>query len=151
MKNERRPLKSQLLQQNVFLRDSVPAYDLKKGNNQKEYYDVFEEDVIDKDGCPVHREVMKKVPYPHTPESVQSFESSTDYKIDPSNARRSCGVNLGDVSALQSLFRSDNALENSDYREFLQRLAAFSKKQTDSALAGKGNSDKNESGVKGNE
>lgn len=129
MKNERRPLKSQLLQQNVFLRDTVPAYDLKKGNAPKEYYDVFEEDVIDKDGFPVHREVMEKVPYPHTPESVQSFESSTDYKIDPSNARRSGGVNLGDISAVQSLFRSDSASQSSEYQELLKKIVAYSQSQ----------------------
>lgn len=129
MKHEQRPLKSQLLQQNVFLRDTVPAYDLKRGNDPKEYYDVFEEDSIDKDGFPVHREVMKKVPYPHTPESVQSFESSADYKIDPSNARRSGGINLGDVSGVQYLFRSDSASENSEYQEFLQRLATSLKKK----------------------
>lgn len=126
MKTERRPLKSQLLQQNVYLRDTVPAYDLKRGNEPKEYYDVFEEDVIDKDGFPVHREVMKKVPYPHTPESVQSFESSTDYKIDPSNARRSGGVNLGDISAVQSLLRSDSAAQNPDYQELLKKIVAYS-------------------------
>lgn len=129
MKNDRRPLKSQLLQQNVFLRDAVPAYDLKKGNDPKEYYDVFEEDVIDKDGCPIHREVMKKVPYPHTPESVQSFESSTDYKIDPSNARRPGGVNLGDISAVQSLFHSDTAAQNPEYQELLKKIVAYSQSQ----------------------
>lgn len=129
MKYEQRILKSQLLQQNVFLRDTVPAYDLKKGNSQKEYFDVVEEDSIDKDGFPVHREIMKKVPYPHTPESVQSFESSTNYKNDPSNVRRSGGTNLGDVSGVQSLFRSDSASESSEYQEFLQRLAASLKKK----------------------
>lgn len=129
MKNECRPLKSQLLQQNVFLRDTVPAYDLKKGNVAKEYYDVFEEDVIDKDGFPVHREVLKKVPYPHTPESVQSFESSTDYKIDPSNARRTGGVNLGDISAVQSLFRSDNAAQNPEYQDLLKKIVSYSQTQ----------------------
>ena len=129
IKNERRPLKSQLLHQNVFLRDTVPAYDLKRGNGLKEYYDVFEEDVIDKDGSPVHREVMKKVPYPHTPESVQSFESSTDYKTDSSNARRSSGVNLGDISAVQSLLRSDSAVQNPEYQEFLKRIVAYSQSQ----------------------
>ena len=129
MKNVTRPLKSQLLQQNVFLRDTVPAYDLKRGNEPKEYYDVFEEDVIDKDGFPVHREVMKKVPYPHTPESVQSFESSTDYRIDPSNARRSGGVNLGDISSVQSLFHSDSAAQNPDYQELLKKIVAYSRSQ----------------------
>ena len=129
MKNEQRPLKTQLLQQNVFLRDTVPAYDLKKGNCAKEYFDVVEEDILDKDGCAVHREVVKKVPYPHTPESVQSFESSTDYKIDPSNARRSGGVNLGDISAVQSLFHSDSAAQNADYQELLKRIVAYSRSQ----------------------
>lgn len=129
MKNECRRLKSQLLQQNVFLRDTVPAYDLKKGNEIKEYYDVFEEDVIDKDGSPVHREVMKKVPYPHTPESVQSFESSTDYKIDPSNARRAGGVNLGDISAVQSLLYSDSAVQNPEYQDLLKKIVAYSQSQ----------------------
>lgn len=129
MKNQQRLLKSQLLQQNVFLRDTIPAYDLKRGNGPKEYYDVYEEDVIDKDGFPVHREVMKKVPYPHTPESVQSFESSTDYKIDPSNARRSGGVNLGDISAVQSLFRSDSAAQNPEYQELLKKIVAYSQSQ----------------------
>lgn len=129
MKSERRPLKSQLLQQNVFLRDTVPAYDLKKGNESKEYYDVFEEDVIDKDGCPVHREVLKKVPYPHTPETVQSYESSTDYKVDPSNVRRSGGVNLGDISGVQSLFRSDNAAQNPEFKDFLKKIVAYSQSQ----------------------
>lgn len=129
MKSERRPLKSQLLQQNVFLRDTVPAYDLKKGNESKEYYDVFEEDVIDKDGCPVHREVLKKVPYPHTPETVQSYESSTDYKVDPSNVRRSGGFNLGDISGVQSLFRSDNAAQNPEFQDFLKKIVAYSQSQ----------------------
>lgn len=130
MNNERRPLKSQLLQQNVFLRDTVPAYDLKKGYVIKEYYDVFEEDVIDKNGFPVHREVMKKVPYPHSPESVQSFLSSTDYKLDPSNARRSGGLNLGDISAVQSLFQSsDTASQNSEYQELLKKIVAYSQSQ----------------------
>lgn len=129
MKNECRPLKSQLLQQNVFLRDTIPAYDLKKGNVSKEYYDVFEEDIIDKDGFPVHREVMKKVPYPHTPESVQSFESSTDYKIDPSNARRSGGTNLGDISAVQALLRSDSAMQNPEYQALLKKIVAYSQFQ----------------------
>lgn len=128
-KNDRRPLKSQLLQQNVFLRDTIPAYDLKKGNAAKEYYDVFEEDVIDKDGFPVHREVIKKVPYPHTPESVQSFESSTDYKTDPSNARRSGGVNLGDISGVQALFCSDSAGQNPEYQELLKKIVAYSQSQ----------------------
>lgn len=129
MKNERRPLKSQLLQQNVYLRDTVPAYDLKTGNKIMEYYDVFEEDTIDENGFPVHREVMQKVPYPHTPESVQSFESSTDYKIDPLNARRSGGVNLGDISAVQSLLHSDCASQNPDYQELLKKIVAYSQSQ----------------------
>ncbi len=129
MINERRPLKSQLLQQNVFLRDTIPAYDLKKGNIAKEYYDVIEEDIIDKEGFPIHREVIKKVPYPHTPESVQSFESSTDYKIDPSNARRVDGVNLGDLSAVQSLLHSDSAAQNPDYQELLKKIVAYSQSQ----------------------
>lgn len=129
MRDDCRPLKSQLLQQNVYLRDTVPAVDLKRGNKITEYYDVFEEDVIDKDGFPVHREVMKKVPYPHTPESVQSFESSTDYKIDPSNARRSGGVNLGDISAVQSLLRSDSAVQNPEYQELLKKIVAYSQSQ----------------------
>lgn len=143
MKHEQRPLKSQLLQQNVYLRDTVPAYDLKKGNGQKEYFDVVEEDTLDKEGCPVHREVVKKVPYPHTPDSVQSFLSSTDYKLDPANACRSGGVNLGDVSGVQTLFQSDSASQNADYRELLQRLVSFSKKQTEEALAEKGKDEKN--------
>ena len=134
MKYEQRLLKSQLLQQNVFLRDTVPAYDEKKGNCVKEYFDVIEEDTFDRDGSPVHREVLKKVPYPHTPDSVQSFLSSTDYKLDPLNARRSGGVNLGDVSGVQSLFRSDSASENPEYQELLQRLAAYSRKKNEEAL-----------------
>lgn len=54
-------------------------------------------------------EELVEVPYPVTPESVASFEASTDYKRDIESAMNAParGVNLGDIVDMQRVMAMD--------------------------------------------
>ncbi|WGL31058.1 hypothetical protein [Dipodfec virus UOA04_Rod_690] len=97
-------VQSNLLEQNVFVRDSVAAKDLrsyeKTFDNPRYYYEL--EEVTEGNGIK-HRIVTRE--YPITPEYLDSQLESCDYKLDPAGAiaRSPKRVNLGDITDAQKL------------------------------------------------
>lgn len=116
MKTDCQKIKSNLVQQDCYLRHFVPLTQLKKRAPIKTYVDVVEVDEL-VDGVPTHREIYKEVPYPHTPETLNSYRSSCDYKTDPANAVRPARENLGDVTEAQKIL---GALSSAKSQEVLQ-------------------------------
>lgn len=93
-------LSSNLLKQNCYIRSTVEECDKCSDYSEKSYVSIDE--VVTNNG--VHL-VEKTVPYPITPQYVNSFVDSSDYRRDPVNAvinapRRQ---NLGDISGVQDI------------------------------------------------
>lgn len=109
-------LQSNLLQQNVYIRDcspvkevSVPAVSSYPELERKETQYGFEEKVVQRD-------------YPITPEYVNSFAETADYKNNLSEAMNAPprGKGLGDLRDVQEL-------QNMDSVEISRRIAELQK------------------------
>lgn len=92
-------------------------------------------------GNAVYEELVK-VPYPVTPESVSSYENSTDYKRDVESAVNSParGTNLGDVVDMQRILSMDRidaqkliAELNGKYEQACAELDMSKKKKVEEA------------------
>lgn len=114
MKKTKRVL-SNLIQQDVYVRDCRPAEDLASVRARNCYYSLDE--VVVPTGVEL-RETCHD--YPITPESVDSYLESSDYRNDIQSAMsmpsRGCG--LGDVSLMQEILAMDSA----DARRFVSEL-----------------------------
>lgn len=98
-------LQSNLLQQNVYVRDCVESpVDLRRGFIPCTYFSL--DQVVQDDGV---KEVLTEHEYPVTPESVNSYVSSCDYRLDPAGAIAGSvkRQNLGDVRAMQDVSKMD--------------------------------------------
>lgn len=107
-------VKTNLLQQNCFVRDIRGVFDEQNSYAQDVYKSL---DVKQTDNGIV--EEVNDYPYFINPEYVQSFVSSTDYKRDPQQAIVS-GVqrqNLGDISSLQDISKLDTAAQRALYSQ----------------------------------
>lgn len=113
-------LHSNLLQQNVYVRDCSLGSDI-EGNKSGSTFVTLNENITDK-GL---EQSFEEVPYPITPESVASYASSCDYKVDPVAAFNapSRGVNLGDVSALQEVGSMDSETARALYEQLSAKFA----------------------------
>lgn len=97
---------SNLLQQNVYVRDVAPIFDERRDYRQETYPEL---EVVDFPNGYAERVVEK--PYPHTPEQVASYADSCDYRLNLDAALAAPpGPNLGDVRIYQSMF-DQNGLE----------------------------------------
>ncbi|WGL31050.1 hypothetical protein [Dipodfec virus UOA04_Rod_682] len=117
-------VQSNLLQQNVFIRDSVPAFDARRYAGKYDvplYYDELEE-VSENNGIK-HRIVKRE--YPITPEYVDSQAESCDYKLDPAGAIANAPKrqNLGDITDAQSI-QGFSAQELENLRAYLAKDVA---------------------------
>lgn len=91
---------SNLLQQNVYVRDVLPIFDEKKDYRQDTYPEL---ETVDLPNGYFEKVVEK--PYPHTPESVASYADSCDYRLNLDAAMAAPPkANLGDVRIYQGMF-----------------------------------------------
>lgn len=103
MSNTKR-IQSNLLQQNCYLRDISLKHDLQ--SVQSDYYYESLDEVTTPSGVDFRKE---QVSYHITPDYVDSFSDSVDYRVDPVGAVAN-GVkrtNLGDISGVQDVLRMD--------------------------------------------
>ena len=108
---------SNILAQDCYIREITPKVVRKSEYKPRKFTSLVE--VSDTLGI---RYELKEFDYPVTPESVKSYVDSTDYKRDPAAAigLPARGVNLGDMTTLQSIVNSDV----SAVRSTLEKLQA---------------------------
>lgn len=100
---EKKKLHCNLLQQDVYCRDVIVyKKDLKDDYAIKSY---LSQDRVVEDHCVKDKISVQE--YPITPETVNSYQDSTNYKLDVNAAvaAPSRGKNLGDVSSVQHLLQ----------------------------------------------
>lgn len=121
---------SNVLKQNVYVRDCVDAFDLRFGNPRCKYYSL--DDVVEGDGV---RQVVTEQEYPVTPESVNSYRDSCDYRLDPAGAiaRGEKRQNLGDVRQMQEVMSMDAEQAAAQYAALKQRFEAAAAEKNDVA------------------
>lgn len=115
-------IQSNLLQQNCFVRDVCVASDLQHISSDK--FCSIDEKVDDKG---VHIEI-NEYPYPITPDYVNSFVDSSDYRLDPFNAivNSSKRNNLGDIRAAQEIASMDSEQARSLYKQLSEKFSVSS-------------------------
>ena len=127
---ESRPVKSNLLLTDCFLRDTLPPKDIHRGNKTHEYYELVRE--VKPQGI---IETMRPMPYPHTVESVKSYADAADYRNDPASAiyqaSRTSKQNLGDIRETQGLLKLDSQAARALYEELSK---VFAKAKEDSQI-----------------
>lgn len=114
-------LQCNLLQQNVYVRDISLPFDEQNDYRVDKFVSM---DFVDEPG--VSREVVTEHDYPITPDSVNSYADSCNYKLDPlgSQSRGSFGLNLGDVTFMQKLMSMDSSERNSYLSDLRSRLSS---------------------------
>lgn len=122
MKNK--PVPVNLLRQNCFIRDAVD-YSVIPSRQADEYYS------LDEVPCPNGTAYeLHPYPYPITPESVNSYVDSVDYKRDPLGAMATSyrRQNLGDIRDVQKL----GSMDMESARKLYEQLQmVFSKAQAE--------------------
>lgn len=95
-----RKIQSNVLKQNCFLRDCVEEREHLSDYSDKTFTTIDE--VVTNNGVKL---VENQVPYHITPQYVNSFVDSSDYRRDPVNAVVNAPKrkNLGDISGVQTL------------------------------------------------
>ncbi|UPW41997.1 hypothetical protein [Dipodfec virus RodF1_43] len=123
---------SKLLQQNVYLSDTRQAEDLAAATPQYDYVSIDEVTVAN--GIQIRETVNS---YDITPETVNSYVDSCDYRTDMYAATQqpARGQNLGDVASLQNVMNMDLEQAKTLYAQLEQRFAASKKKKTVSSAA----------------
>lgn len=101
-KSEFSPIVTNLIRQNCYVRESVPS---SSSCSSPSTYVSLDEIVVE-DGVKLRESVND---YPITPDFVNSFSDSVDYRRDPVSAiaHGSKRTNLGDVSNLQKVCSMD--------------------------------------------
>lgn len=113
-------VRSNLLQQDCYVRDCSLKSDVIGVRSSSEYLTLNEK--VTQTG--LTQEVVS-VPYPITPQSVNSYVESCDYRRDPLGAimRGGSRVNLGDVTALQDVSSMDAGQARDLYVQLQARFA----------------------------
>lgn len=121
-----KPLKSNLLLQNCFVRDLTVAK-LAVVDHVKDYISLDE--VTTPNGIELRESVN---PYPITPQYVNSFVDSSDYRRDPFNAVANAPVrnNLGDIAEVQRVASMDTETARKLFFELSERLGKVIKTPT---------------------
>ncbi|UPW41136.1 hypothetical protein [Sigmofec virus UA08Rod_5397] len=119
-----------LLEQDVFFRDSCPV----EFDNRDYLQDTYSEVERVSTDCGFRDELVER-PYEITPDYVNSFADSCDYRVDPLNASRCSGRNLGDLTGIQDLLGDDSSALRARISELQtilnERLDPLSKKVED--------------------
>lgn len=115
---EIKPVVTNLIQQNCFIRDLCICHSV-ASDPLATYTDV--EEVLRSDGTGVDL-VYSENQYPITPDYVNSFAESADYRNDPAGAVRNAisRKNLGDIRTIQDL----NSMDTYSQLELYQQLKA---------------------------
>lgn len=132
-----KPVKFGMIQANVYQLDTCESCPVEVDSAMK-----YESLVRTQTDCG-YEERVEEFDYPITPESVNSYLDSCDYKSDPLGnlARSSARQNLGDVSDIQNIASMDMDTARAMYRELLAKLSTAEKNKVSSSVEMK---DKNE-------
>lgn len=135
-----KPIVTNLIRQNCFLRDVVSAAPTSGAHSPDTYISLDE--VTTSSGIAL-RETVKD--YEITPDYVQSFVDSSDYRLDPVNAVANghSRSNLGDISSVQEVASLDTERARALYQQ-LSKLFSNSA----AAPAAAASSDSNQGGDK---
>lgn len=127
MNSVNKRVQTNLLEQNVYVRDMLPPFDEKKDYLIDSYIGL---DTVVGDMC--EKDVLSGNPYPITPDSVNSYADSTDYRTDPLAAMNSSapGKNIGDVAMYQKILSMD-PLER---KTFLESVSVSLKQAAESPV-----------------
>lgn len=138
------PIKTNLLQQNCFVRDCTFGRDLKSSSALSTYLSVDEH--TDSTGLRIN---YNEYPYPITPQYVNSFVDSSDYHRDPTNAVANGvkRVNLNDVSSIQSLSKLDSSAQRALYEQLRSKFSSL-KTEPDNVVHPDSNPDNDDGGNK---
>lgn len=106
MKNQTKKVRLNIIQAEVYARNPQILTGVNGKRSDSVYYELRER----AQGNAIFNELVP-VPYPVTAESVNSFETSTDYKRDIESAMNmpARGVNLGDVVDMQRIMSMDRS------------------------------------------
>lgn len=120
------PLKTNLLQQNCFVSDMCRGVVPTHLDNSKY---VSLDEVTTEKGIELRETVND---YPITPEYVDSFAESADYKSDVAGAiaKGSSRPNLGDISSMQKVLSMDTEQARALYTQLSERFAQKSTPQS---------------------
>lgn len=125
MSDFKNKLHCNLLMQDVFCRDVVAfKKDIKNDYLIKSYRS---QDRVVEDSCVKDKISIQE--YPITPESVNSFQDCTNYKLDVDSAVSASprGKNLGDVSAVQQLLQMSPEDLHSFFSTIQQKISDYKK------------------------
>ncbi|QXN75166.1 hypothetical protein [Microvirus mar34] len=119
MSDQPRKLHTNIIQQNCYIRDFAPGYD-----SIHEPLSTFEsiDEVTTPHGIELH---VSTHDYPITPEYVDSFAQSADYRTDVAGsiARSVPGKNLGDITEIQNVSSMDMEHARALYSQLSERFA----------------------------
>lgn len=128
MNNSR--VQSNLLQQNCFVRDVTNKSGLTDSSAPDSFLSIDE--VVTSKGIELKESVS---PYPITPQYVDSFIASSDYRRDPFGAiaNGSNRKNLGDVSSMQRVAAMDSSSLSSLCSDLKSKLNSVSEPKASSS------------------
>lgn len=121
--NKSSRIQTNLLQQNIFVRDCVRLDDLKSSVEPSNFISLDE--VVTDKGVEIKETVQ---PYHITPDYVDSFVDSSDYRNDLSGAvmqslRKGSSGNLGDVRDIQNIMNMPLSDARAMYDALSKRLS----------------------------
>lgn len=101
-----RRVQSNLLQQNVYVRDCCLVHDVADPLTTSSYPELKRKEFDNG-----FSEVVEDIEYPITQDYVNSFADSCDYKLDPVSAisKGRSGSGLGDIRDMQAAFAGDSS------------------------------------------
>lgn len=117
-----RKVKFNLIQQNVYVRENASEVVEDKQNYGVKTYESIDE-VVTSDGVELRRTVQE---YPITPESVNSYIESSNYKNNIEQALNASprGQNIGDVAALQDIIASNPQAVADFFKQAVDKMNA---------------------------
>lgn len=132
-----RELQTNLLQQNCYVRDVTnKVYTHREPITQYESLDT----VVEEDGVKLRRAVQD---YPITPQYVQSFVDSADYRKDPLGAiaNGKSRQNLGDITEMQQVSNMGTDEARAMYEQLKQRFSEAEKQAQAKSIENNSNSE----------
>lgn len=105
-KVETKKVRLNIIQAEVYARNPQVLTGVHGKRSENSYYELRER----VQGNAIYNELVS-VPYPVTADSVNSYETSTDYRRDVESAMNmpASGVNLGDIVDMQRVMSMDKA------------------------------------------
>lgn len=132
-KTKCRRIKSNLLMQDLYLRDIVVPKDIHTEYGAPQYFELQQKPLEHGIGI---QETLVPVDYPISPENVKSQASGCDYKVDPNAAiaRSVSRKNLGDITSMQELLQMDTADAMRLYKDLGDKIIAAQQAKLDSEV-----------------